>query len=500
MASIRTSSGNPPTPTQTSPRSLPVRLTTLLPAGRVIDAQLARRDLAPMTREAQYNRPSTLFAGGLALGLELVAAWAQAEGIPQRNRDECSQDFGRVYEGQPGIVLSPTGREQLAAAVTFCARHSQPYKVRGSGHASGGQAVFPGGVIVDLRGLNRILTIAPERGEITVEAGALWQDVVDALAPSGQRPPVLTDNLLTTVGGTLAVGGFGDSSHLEGLQIDHVARLSLITADGARHDLGPSDELFRHALAGRGQFGVVDTVTLKTVRRARHIQARVLYWASLEAYLRDAALIIQHRIWDFLRARVVWTEQGIGVQAVAGTYSETPRLEHSAFMLLSPSEFGPSEHMDLLDALRKSQAEIGQVTDAVPALEFSLPLPAGLACMQQLCRNIAGLGIPSTLARGAALVIVPRSNLPLAPLSADAKYSLMLALRPRLTPDAARALLPALAQLAAQVVTAGGRIYLMSVEVLSATQVAQQFGAAYAPACALRRRVDPHGLCNPWLL
>lgn len=434
------------------------------------------------------------------MGQGLVETWADAQGIPRRPPQECCQDFGGLSETLPAIVLAPASRDQLAATVAFLGQHGVAYKVRGSGHASGGQSLMQGGVIVDLRAINQIQAIASDRGEITVEAGALWQDVVDALAETGQRPPVLTDNLLTTVGGTLTVGGFGDSSHLDGLQIDHVARLSLLTADGGRHPLGPGDPLFRFALAGRGQFGVIESVTLKTVRRPRRMQARVLHWPSLEAYLRDAALIIQHRIWDFLRARVVWTADGIGVEAVAGTYCDAPRLEHSAFMMLSPSAFSPSEHMDVLDALRRSQAEIGQVTEAVPALEFCLPLPTGLGCLKDLCLRIAQLGIPASLSRGAALVIVPRSELPLAPVCPDAKYSVLLALRPRLAPESARALLPALSELAAQVVAAGGRIYLMSVEVLTAAQVAQQFGSAYAEACALRRQVDPRGLCNPWLL
>lgn len=119
----------------------------------------------------------------------------------------------------------------------------------------GGQSLFPGGVILDRRGLNQILAVAPDRGEITVEAGALWQDVVDALAPSGQRPLVLTDNLLTTVGGTLAVGGFGDSSYLEGLQIDHVARPSLITPKVADTILALAMRCFATRWRGVGSSG-----------------------------------------------------------------------------------------------------------------------------------------------------------------------------------------------------------------------------------------------------
>src|SRR5262249_19128928 len=142
-----------------------------------------------------------------------------------------------------------------------------PYAVRGAGHSSGGQSLIEGGAVLDTRRLDRIVADDPARETITVEGGLWWLALARHLMPQGRRPRSITANLRSTVAGTLAVGGFGDAAHVDGLQISHVDRLTLVTPDGRVHALGPDDELFRLSLAGRGQLGVIADATLQTSRR-----------------------------------------------------------------------------------------------------------------------------------------------------------------------------------------------------------------------------------------
>lgn len=51
-----------------------------------------------------------------------------------------------------------------------------------------------------------------EGDRVVVEAGATWSDVLRATLAQGKAPPVLTDYLELSVGGTLIVGGVGGTT------------------------------------------------------------------------------------------------------------------------------------------------------------------------------------------------------------------------------------------------------------------------------------------------
>jgi cytokinin dehydrogenase len=100
-----------------------------------------------------------------------------------------------------------------------------PLRTRSAKH---GQAQVEGGLVLDLRGLNRVLEFTPD--SILVEAGTLWRGVAQTALTIGRTFPVFTDYLATTVGGTLAVGGVGSRTWQMGAQTDHVLELEVVTA------------------------------------------------------------------------------------------------------------------------------------------------------------------------------------------------------------------------------------------------------------------------------
>jgi cytokinin dehydrogenase len=67
-----------------------------------------------------------------------------------------------------------------------------------------GQGQAGGGIVLDLRAMNRVGPVAD--GQVTVQAGALWREVLAATLPYGRTPPVLTDYLGASVGGVPSAG------------------------------------------------------------------------------------------------------------------------------------------------------------------------------------------------------------------------------------------------------------------------------------------------------
>jgi FAD binding domain len=125
--------------------------------------------------------------------------------------------------------------ELLRVAAAACANHIN-LTVRGGGTGNYGQCVpLEGGVILDVTGLNRVLSITP--GQVTCEAGMLMMDLERALradrcVPGGQELlmyPSTRD--IATIGGFVGGGYGGAGSIRNGILKDpgNVTRIKVVT-------------------------------------------------------------------------------------------------------------------------------------------------------------------------------------------------------------------------------------------------------------------------------
>lgn len=224
--------------------------------------------------------------------------------------DAAAVDFGGLVSARPGAVLRPGSVDDVTAVVGLAARDGIPVAARGCGHSCHGQALAPGGIVVELGALSRIGVVEADR--VSVGAGATWRAVVEATAPAGLTPPVLTDYLGLSVGGTLAVGGIGGASHRHGLHTDTVVDLDVVTGDGvlrtcsAEHD----PDLFRAVLGGLGQAGIVTRAMLRLVARPARVRTYTLSYPSIAALTADQRLLLRERRVDHLQGQVVAGESG----------------------------------------------------------------------------------------------------------------------------------------------------------------------------------------------
>jgi FAD/FMN-containing dehydrogenase len=171
-------------------------------------------------------------------------------------RDEAAlsgaaDDFGHLVRHRPLAVLEPGSVDDVAAMVRYCREHRLPVAARGQGHATGGQAQVAGGLVIDMGTLRGIDV---RDGHAVVQAGALWSDLLRATLPARLTPPVLTDYLELSVGGTLSAGGLGGTSHRYGAQVDNVIELEVVTGTGERTVCSPA----RHADLFHAVLAVVD--------------------------------------------------------------------------------------------------------------------------------------------------------------------------------------------------------------------------------------------------
>lgn len=225
-------------------------------------------------------------------------------------RAAAADDFGHIVSRQPAAVLKPGSIEDIARTIKFSRTHKLKVVARGQGHTTGGQSLVDSGTVIDMSELNAIHAISA--GRIEVDAGVLWGDLLQAVLQQQLTPPVLTDYLDLSVGGTLSAGGIGGATYLHGLQVDNVLELQVVTGEGNLETCSPSQkpDLFAAVLAGWGQCGIIVRAAIKLIPAETRARVFHLFYDNLAAFLGDQRLLIAGDRFNFVEGQVVPSSSG----------------------------------------------------------------------------------------------------------------------------------------------------------------------------------------------
>lgn len=202
----------------------------------------------------------------------------------ESTRSAVAQDYGGYVQRLPRGVIRATCVEEVSAAVHYARKQRTQLAVRGAGHSTHGQAQVEGGLVLDLRGLDRVLDMTPDA--MLVEGGATWRTVAQAALAAGRTFPVFTDYLATTVGGTLAVGGVGSRTWRLGAQTDHVLELDVVTGSGDMVRCSPKRHasLFDAVRCGFGQFGIITKARLPLIVAPNYAHHHKMLYADFDTF------------------------------------------------------------------------------------------------------------------------------------------------------------------------------------------------------------------------
>ena len=168
-------------------------------------------------------------------------------------------------------LVRPSSMEALQQAVRRAAAEECAVSVSGARHAMGGQQFGTDTVLLDLRGMDRVLTFDAGAGEVEVEAGAGWPALIRSLIDVQRGQPRQWSILqkqsgadLLTIGGALACNAHSRALRMKPI-ISDVQAFTLVDADGNLHRVSRREapELFRLAIGGYGLFGVIGSVRLR---------------------------------------------------------------------------------------------------------------------------------------------------------------------------------------------------------------------------------------------
>ncbi len=208
-----------------------------------------------------------------------------------------AEDVGKIISDTPVAVLLPGSVQDIQKMVLFCRKHGIKIAARGQGHTTFGQSQVAGGLVVDIRALNKIHSI--DRHSADVDAGCLWSTLLEATTLKGLTPPALTGYLDLTLSGVLSVGGVSPTN-TNGAVVDNVSELEVVTGAGeiVRCSESCNRDLFEAVLAGLGQCGIITRVIVDLIPVASMSRTYLLNYTDNATFFKDFRTLLARGEFD----------------------------------------------------------------------------------------------------------------------------------------------------------------------------------------------------------
>ena len=433
------------------------------------------------------------------------------------SREAVATDFGRLVVRKPAAVVRPASSQDVVSVVKFAGKHTLGVSTRGGGHSQTGQSLSEH-IVLDMAALGQVHHVDEEGGTVTCQAGLKWRSLVEQLAPQQLSPPVLTNNLDVTVGGTLSSAGLGVASWRHGTQADNCLALEVVTGAGeiVRCSADQNRELFDAVRAGMGQFGVITEATLKIRRHRPKFRSYYLLYDNLNFLLDDLQTIMTDERFDYLESWCAPCAQGFRKVGPA----HTPFAQWF-FPLHASIE---TDGVDVPDTTRKlrglrfykhvdvEDGEIGEFFARLdplfalwkrggfwdfthPWMECVLPWQSTPMYISRVLENFP----PQGLVGGHILLWPARGNVSQVPLfmRPASDYLMGFGILPAFPRHLVNEPLFHLDLASHGAVMTGGKRYLSGWIQFDQNQWKAHYGDKWATVVALKKKFDPQGVLNP---
>jgi len=431
---------------------------------------------------------------------------------------ERTTNFGHICTAMPSVVVEPASSADVAAVIAFARERKLPIATRGAAHSQSRLAVSDGGILLDMRSLQGVGAVDRDGMTVDVQAGTAWGDLVRQLAAQGVAPPVLTNNLNVTVGGTLSIAGIGVASFRHGTQGDQVEEIVIVTGDGETRLCGPDrhPDLFWASIAGLGQVGVITRAKLRLRPFLPMTRTYYLLYDRIEPFLKASLHAMDSGRWDHLESWASPSPQG--TKPVSGKRQVFARW----FFPFHPTvEFDPKSPPDDRALLEGLDPYEHLYTDDLPTLDFFARLEPVFdlwkrggtwghvhAWMETVLpwENVPHLleailpDLPPSILVGGHVLLWPakgttsRSRLFMRPPGENLMGFGILPAIPAPYWNEAKPMLENASRLS---IAMGGKRYLSGYVDFDEIEWKEHFGPEWAFFQAAKRRYDPDGILNP---
>jgi cytokinin dehydrogenase len=428
-------------------------------------------------------------------------------------------DFGRLVQGKALAVVRPSSTDHLRELVAWASRHGHRLTPRGGGMSQSGQSVANGSVSVDMRHHSGIATPDAERRTVVCGSGATWRNVLEQTLRSRLAPRVSPLNLDLTVGGTLSAGGFGTTSHRNGVAVSKVTRAEVVLGTGEVVQCGPSTrrDVFDAVLGGAGRAGIISNVEIQLEPVPDALETSFLLYEDLDAMLADQTAIVASgcafHLESFCSASIQGLRRGPSGRRLPLTHwlyglhvTVTANAGAEATELVNGLRFTKRLHVEQepdyaafasrYDVRFEGMRATGAWEHAHPWYEALLPFDCAAAVVRRALEIL-----PPFFGDGHRVLTVAETDHPAAMAFPERGPFAIFGVFPTGVPPVLRApALAALAKVNEAVVEAGGKRYLSGWLFEMSTSAWQtHYGNTYGQLVEAQRRFDPNGVFRSML-
>lgn len=173
-------------------------------------------------------------------------------------------DVGRLLPTKIAAIDRPTRIAEIQSVLEDASKRGLKVSIAGSQHSQGGHTYYPGGVVINMKDFDEVLSLSTSSKQITVDSGATWDQVQRYINPYGLAVKVMQSSYVFTIGGTLSANAHGRDLDLTSV-VETVVSFRLMKHDGTIVNVSRTEnpELFKLVIGGYGMFGIILDVTLQ---------------------------------------------------------------------------------------------------------------------------------------------------------------------------------------------------------------------------------------------
>ncbi|MGB8170425.1 MAG: FAD-linked oxidase C-terminal domain-containing protein [Chthoniobacteraceae bacterium] len=230
---------------------------------------------------------------------------------PERVLDQPEDLLPYGFDGTAALsapvtcVVFPETTAEVASLVRYAAEHRVPIVSRGSGTGlSGGSVPVPGGIVLCLVRMDRLLEVDERNLTLLAEAGAITQKIAEAADAVGLLyPPDPGSMKISTIGGNVAENSGGLRGLKYGVTRDYVMGLEVVLANGDIVWLGNKcvkdvagysmKDVF---IGSEGTLGIITKVLLKLVPKPLTKRTMLATYGNMAAAADTVSAIIAAKI------------------------------------------------------------------------------------------------------------------------------------------------------------------------------------------------------------
>ncbi len=234
--------------------------------------------------------------------LESIVGPANILSDPEKMVDYGHDEFSlRDIAVLPELVVTPTSEHQVSEVLKAAGSLRFPVTPRGGATGlCGGCVPAPGGIVLSLEKMNRILEIDPDNQMAVVEAGVRLSDFATAVEYAGFSFPPHPGDESAMIGGLIATNAGGSRAVKYGTIRNYVRGLEVVVPTGEVLKLGgklikssTGYNLMHLFIGSEGTLGVVTKAVIQLLAAQALTRTLVVPFAELESAIESVPLLFQ---------------------------------------------------------------------------------------------------------------------------------------------------------------------------------------------------------------